>query len=44
MKYELQLCNPKEFYHEFHRPAHFLNLSSLEDGDGVGASREDLFA
>lgn len=43
-KYELQLANPKEFYHEVHRPAHFLNFSSLEDGDGVGADREDMFA
>lgn len=44
MKYELQLANPKEFYHEVHRPAHFLNFSSLEDGDGSGADREDLYA
>lgn len=44
MKYELQLSNPKEFYHEVHRPAHFLNFSSLEDGDGVGADREDMYA
>lgn len=44
MKYELQLANPKEFYHEVHRPAHFLNFSSLEDGDGAGADREDAFA
>lgn len=44
MKYELQLANPKEFYHEIHRPAHFLNFSSLEDGDGVGADREDVYA
>nr|CAD7443039.1 unnamed protein product [Timema bartmani] len=44
MKYELQLANPKEFYHEIHRPAHFLNFSSLEDGDGVGADREDMYA
>lgn len=44
MKYELQLANPKEFYHEVHRPAHFLNFSSLEDGDGTGADREDAFA
>ncbi|XP_026684160.1 pre-mRNA-processing-splicing factor 8, partial [Diaphorina citri] len=44
MKYDLQLANPKEFYHEIHRPAHFLNFSSLEDGDGVGADREDAYA
>ena len=43
MKYELQLVNPKEFYSEVHRPAHFLNFASLEDGDGVGADREDMY-
>jgi pre-mRNA-processing factor 8 len=42
MKYDLQLCNPKEFCHEVHRPAHFLNSTLLEDGDG--ADWEDLFA
>ncbi|XP_055686190.1 pre-mRNA-processing-splicing factor 8 [Lutzomyia longipalpis] len=45
MKYELQLSNPKEFYHEIHRPSHFLLFSNLEDGtDGIGADREDLFS
>lgn len=44
MKYELQLANPKEFYHEIHRPAHFLNFSSIEDSDNTGADREDAFA
>ena len=44
MKYDLKLSNPKEFYHEIHRPAHFLNFSSLEDGDSVGADKENLFA
>ncbi|ELT98780.1 hypothetical protein CAPTEDRAFT_151544 [Capitella teleta] len=46
-KYELTLANPKEFYHENHRPSHFLNFSSLEDTEVVGvtgADREDLFA
>lgn len=47
MKYDLQLANPKEFYHEVHRPAHFLNFSSLEDGGmagAAGADREDHYA
>lgn len=44
MKYELQLANPKEFYHEIHRPAHFLNFSSIDEGEGVGADREDVYA
>eukprot|EP00095_Tigriopus_kingsejongensis_P012219 maker-scaffold3155_size9965-snap-gene-0.1 protein:Tk12219 transcript:maker-scaffold3155_size9965-snap-gene-0.1-mRNA-1 annotation:"pre-mrna-processing-splicing factor 8" len=45
MKYELPLRNPKEFYHEVHRPAHFLNFASLEDdgADGRGADRDALF-
>eukprot|EP01105_Mastigella_eilhardi_P006318 TRINITY_DN17931_c0_g1_i1.p1 TRINITY_DN17931_c0_g1~~TRINITY_DN17931_c0_g1_i1.p1 ORF type:complete len:2353 (+),score=674.91 TRINITY_DN17931_c0_g1_i1:30-7061(+) len=28
MKYGLKLDNPKEFYHETHRPVHFLNWSA----------------
>ncbi|KAI9583820.1 pre-mRNA-processing-splicing factor 8 [Glossina fuscipes] len=45
MKYDLQLANPKEFYHEIHRPSHFLLFANLEDaGDGSGADREDVFA
>ncbi|CBY23972.1 unnamed protein product [Oikopleura dioica] len=45
MKYELQLANPKEFYHEIHRPQHFLNFTSFEDaGDGpTGADLEDMY-
>ena len=31
MQYELKLANPKEFYHQIHRPSHFLNFASLED-------------
>ncbi|KAI8916915.1 splicing factor Prp8 [Powellomyces hirtus] len=56
MKYQLTIDTPKEFYHECHRPSHFLNFSGLEDGGGgmaaVGAGvagsneadREDQFA
>lgn len=44
MKYDLQLANPKEFYHEVHRPSHFMNFSSIEEGEGVGADREDMFS
>lgn len=44
MKYELQLANPKEFYHENHRQAHFTNFSNLEESDHGGADREDHFA
>lgn len=44
MHYELQLSNPKEFYHEVHRPAHFLNFSSIEEIEPVTADREDMYA
>ena len=44
MRYELALSNPKEFYHEVHRPSHFMNFASIEEGvDTVGADREDIF-
>ena len=44
MHYELQLANPKEFYHEVHRPTHFLNFSTLEEVETVSADREDLYS
>lgn len=43
MKYELQVANPKEFYHEIHRPAHFNTFCSLDEGESVGADRENFF-
>ena len=55
MKYALRLANPKEFYHESHRPTHFLEFSGAEAGGGdrggaeggaedvAEADREDLF-
>lgn len=33
MKYNLVLANPKDFYHEVHRPSHFLNFSKNPDDD-----------
>merc|ERR1719158_202753 len=42
MKYNLTLDNPKDFYAESHRPAHFLNFTQMETGD-IEADREDLF-
>jgi len=42
MKYGLKLENPKEYYHEIHRPAHFLNFATMESSQE--ADREDLFA
>jgi len=45
MKYGLRLDNPKEFYHEVHRPAHFLSFTSTEEPDAAAAAdREDHFA
>ena len=43
MRYELTSANPKEFYHEIHRPSHFLNFSNLEEVEQV-TDREDAFA
>lgn len=46
MKYGVQLGNPREFYHEVHRPAHFMNFAAMEDAAAptIAADREDLFA
>ncbi|KRZ19166.1 Pre-mRNA-processing-splicing factor 8, partial [Trichinella zimbabwensis] len=35
MKYDVTLGNPKEFYHEQHRPSHFLNFVAIEDPEGI---------
>lgn len=43
MKYLLSIDNPKEFYHEVHRPSHFLNFSALEEG-GLGAVASNIEA
>ena len=43
MQYGLKLANPVEFYHESHRPTHFLEFSALEDVDANEADREDHF-
>jgi len=43
MKYELMLSNPKDFYHEVHRPSHFMNFTSIEEGDAVAADMENAF-
>lgn len=52
MKYLLTIETPKEFYHEVHRPSHFVQFSGLEEGSfgavGYGvqneADREDAFS
>ena len=42
MKYGLRLANPKEYYHEVHRPTHFLEFATLEDAD-PGVDVDNLF-
>eukprot|EP00199_Chlamydomonas_sp_CCMP681_P000039 CAMPEP_0119105026 /NCGR_PEP_ID=MMETSP1180-20130426/3084_1 /TAXON_ID=3052 ORGANISM="Chlamydomonas cf sp, Strain CCMP681" /NCGR_SAMPLE_ID=MMETSP1180 /ASSEMBLY_ACC=CAM_ASM_000741 /LENGTH=1353 /DNA_ID=CAMNT_0007089951 /DNA_START=3 /DNA_END=4064 /DNA_ORIENTATION=+ len=43
MKYGLRLANPKEFYHEVHRPTHFNEFTSLEEAD-VGVDISNHFS
>mmetsp|Transcript_33282 Transcript_33282/g.109108 ORF Transcript_33282/g.109108 Transcript_33282/m.109108 type:complete len:2380 (-) Transcript_33282:160-7299(-) len=43
MKYSLCVENPREFYHECHRPAHFLNFTQSEEAGQEGADQEDHF-
>ncbi|KAF9160173.1 Pre-mRNA-processing-splicing factor 8 [Actinomortierella ambigua] len=42
MKYRLVLDTPREFYHECHRPTHFLNFARMEES-AVEVEREDAF-
>eukprot|EP01118_Nematostelium_gracile_P000048 TRINITY_DN10044_c0_g1_i2.p1 TRINITY_DN10044_c0_g1~~TRINITY_DN10044_c0_g1_i2.p1 ORF type:complete len:137 (+),score=44.56 TRINITY_DN10044_c0_g1_i2:148-558(+) len=44
MKYNLKLENPKDFYHETHRPNHFLNFAQQDEKNETAVDREDLFA
>ena len=44
MKYELKLANPKEFYHQLHRPSHFLNFNSPDEPTMETTDREDHYA
>ena len=46
MKYALKLENPKDYYHECHRAAHFLNFSVadlVEQETPTSVDREDVF-
>jgi len=47
MKYGVILANPKDYYHEVHRPSHFLNFSQMESVDRAEVEtvndKEDLF-
>ena len=44
MKYGLQVGNPLPFYHEQHRPAHFLNFTDLDESSAVAVDVDDNFA
>ncbi|CAE5964834.1 unnamed protein product [Arabidopsis arenosa] len=43
MNYSVKLGSPKEFYHEEHRPTHFLEFSNMEEADIAEGDREDTF-
>ncbi|KAL8138631.1 hypothetical protein V2J09_004632 [Rumex salicifolius] len=43
MRYGVKLGAPREYYHEDHRPTHFLEFSNSEMGD-VEGDREDTFS
>lgn len=43
MRYGVKLGMPREYYHEDHRPTHFLEFSNLEEGDAGEGDREDTF-
>ena len=40
MPYELVLENPKEYYHELHRPDHFMKFADIEQ-EGMDDGMED---
>jgi pre-mRNA-processing factor 8 len=44
MEYQLRLGIPREFYHESHRPSHFLTFTNMDEGEVVAeADVDDLF-
>ncbi|PRQ50616.1 putative JAB1/MPN/MOV34 metalloenzyme domain, ribonuclease H-like domain, PRO8NT [Rosa chinensis] len=43
MKYGIKLGTPREYYHEDHRPTHYLEFSNMEEGDTVVGDRDDIF-
>ncbi|KAL2493475.1 Pre-mRNA-processing-splicing factor [Abeliophyllum distichum] len=44
MKYGMKLGAPREYYHEDHRPTHFLEFSNLEEAETAEGDREDIFS
>ncbi|KAJ3699012.1 hypothetical protein LUZ61_002717 [Rhynchospora tenuis] len=43
MRYGMKLGTPREYYHEDHRPTHYLEFSNLEEGEAGEGDREDSF-
>ncbi|KAJ0966420.1 hypothetical protein J5N97_027558 [Dioscorea zingiberensis] len=43
MQYGVKLGMPRDYYHEDHRPTHFLEFSNLEEGETAEADRDDTF-
>lgn len=43
MKYGIKLATPREYYHEDHRPTHFLEFSNMEENETTEGDREDVF-
>lgn len=44
MKYGVKLGTPREYYHEDHRPTHFLEFSNMEEAETIAeGDREDTF-
>jgi pre-mRNA-processing factor 8 len=43
MNYKVKIANPKEFYHEVHRPVHFMEFSRSKDTLGLELDLENVF-
>ncbi|CDR44923.1 CYFA0S16e00122g1_1 [Cyberlindnera fabianii] len=44
LEYDLKIDVPLEFYHELHRPSHFISFNDLEATGSLEAEQEDVFA
>lgn len=42
MEYHVKLGIPRDFYHEYHRPAHFLTFNAMEDQGQDAAANADI--
>jgi pre-mRNA-processing factor 8 len=42
--YALKIANPREFYHEVHRPSHFVDFSSIENEVALDEDMENFLA